>query len=88
MGAPDGTAERRYSLRVVQFLGCLIDRYGRRENPAHVIGALHELVPLLPEPSVLDLALEGTMQRFTLSPRGRELLGWTGVVCIASGLYR
>ena len=68
LGAPDGVAERRYSLRLVQFLGCLIDRYGRRGNPAHVIGALHELVPLLPEPSVLDVALEGTIQPLGARP--------------------
>ena len=87
MGAPDSGAERRYSLRLVQWFGCLLDRFGSDSNPAHVVGALHELVALLPEPSVLDLDLGGEMQRFTPSALGREVLGWTGVVCIPGGPY-
>ncbi len=87
-GPPDGDADRRYSLRLMQYLGCLLDRFGDRANPAHVVGALHEMMTFLPEPSVLDIDLGGEMDRFSPSALGRRRLGWTGVVCIAAGPYR
>lgn len=83
----DDEALRRYSLRLVQFCGRLLDRYGDPKHPPHPVGALHELVPLLPAPSVLELSLDGAMQRFTPSVHGREILGWTGTVCIPAGAY-
>lgn len=88
MGLPDSSTGRRYSLRMMQYLGCQLDRFGDRANPAHVVGALHEMIPFLPEPSVLEIDFGGEMDRFTPSAPGRRHLSWTGVVCIAAGSYR
>ncbi|WP_237480619.1 hypothetical protein [Lichenibacterium dinghuense] len=78
----------RYSLRLVQYLGALLDRYGDPANPPHLVGLLQVMMDFLPEPSVLDLDRGAEVNRISPSLFGRGHLGWSGSVCLPAGPCR